>query len=257
MSFALPRRRFLDVRHDGLPLPDSVRIPLGELEGHLHELPPKHEPVLIADTGVEAREAARRLEESGRRVELAAPPEHAPEDACPHHGRLWEPNPFLMECLPAIRMGLAADLACGGGREAVYMAGLGWHVTAIDQLESNLERGKDLANRYLPEEAARRIDWQVQTLSPEFDASVYDLVGVCFFLDRDVFSHIVETMRPGAYFLVETFTTLNRELTGRPSSDDHVLKPGELRNIAHPAEIVRYEEGWLRERHTARLLARR
>jgi SAM-dependent methyltransferase len=43
-----------------------------------------------------------------------------------------EPNRFVVEELASIRLGRALDLACGEGRNAIWLAGRGWDVTGVD-----------------------------------------------------------------------------------------------------------------------------
>lgn len=232
---------------------DSVRIPLSELEGRLHELPPKDDTILVADVGPMAIEAVRRLASLGRPAELAVP---LPSES-PQPGRLWDPNPFLTEALQAIPAGRAADLACGGGRDALALAGAGWEVVAVDQLSENLARAKGMADRYLSPEEASRIVWRCETLDGRFDADGFDLICLCFFMDRRLVRSLAASLPAGSRLLIETFTTIHRENVGKPASDERVLFPGELRAMLAGLEIERYEEGWHRHRHTARCIALR
>nr|MBA3718830.1 class I SAM-dependent methyltransferase [Nocardioidaceae bacterium] len=47
---------------------------------------------------------------------------------------LWsfEPNRFVVEEVTALPAGRALDLACGEGRNALWLAGRDWQVTAVD-----------------------------------------------------------------------------------------------------------------------------
>lgn len=60
---------------------------------------------------------------------------------------LWsaEPNRFLAAEATDLRPGRALDLACGEGRSALWLAELGWQVTAVDFAEVGLEKGAKLA----------------------------------------------------------------------------------------------------------------
>jgi SAM-dependent methyltransferase len=66
-----------------------------------------------------------------------------------------EPNRFVAAVLgeraPA---GRALDLACGEGRNAIWLARRGWAVTAVDWSEVALERGRKLAA-----EAGVAVEW--------------------------------------------------------------------------------------------------
>ena len=56
-----------------------------------------------------------------------------------------EANRFLVEEAAALAPARAIDLACGEGRNSVWLAEHGWHVTAVDFSEVGLEKGKRLA----------------------------------------------------------------------------------------------------------------
>lgn len=58
--------------------------------------------------------------------------------------RYWsaEPNQFVAGALSDLRPGTAVDLAAGEGRNAVWLASLGWTVTAVDFSAVAIERGR-------------------------------------------------------------------------------------------------------------------
>jgi SAM-dependent methyltransferase len=59
-----------------------------------------------------------------------------------------EPNRFLAaELGSAAARGRALDLACGEGRNAIWLATRGWQVTAVDFSEVAIERARRLADR--------------------------------------------------------------------------------------------------------------
>ena len=59
-----------------------------------------------------------------------------------------EPNQFVVAELEGLTpQGRALDLACGEGRNAIWLAGQGWTVTAVDFSDVAIERGRKLAAR--------------------------------------------------------------------------------------------------------------
>ena len=60
---------------------------------------------------------------------------------------LWtaEPNRFLVAETDGLPPGRALDLACGEGRNAVWLAERGWEVTGVDFAEVGLEKARGLA----------------------------------------------------------------------------------------------------------------
>jgi SAM-dependent methyltransferase len=59
-----------------------------------------------------------------------------------------EPNRFVMAELAGLPPGRALDLAAGEGRNAVWLAGRGWHVTGVDFSEVAVARGRDPARQH-------------------------------------------------------------------------------------------------------------
>ncbi len=59
--------------------------------------------------------------------------------------RLWsaDPNLFVEDRLSTIEPGSGLDLASGEGRNAVWLAGRGWSMTAVDFSEVAIDRGRE------------------------------------------------------------------------------------------------------------------
>jgi len=57
---------------------------------------------------------------------------------------IWkaDPNRFLVEELQALAPGRALDVACGEGRNAVWLASKGWHVTGVDFSRAGLAKAQ-------------------------------------------------------------------------------------------------------------------
>ncbi len=72
--------------------------------------------------------------------------------------RVWSrgPNEFVEQGLAELPAGEALDLACGEGRNALWLAGRAWQVTAVDFSRVAVERGRRLA-----QEAGVSVTWSV------------------------------------------------------------------------------------------------
>ncbi len=70
----------------------------------------------------------------------------------------------------------------------------------------------------------------------------FDLVVVCRYLQRDLFAALREALAPCGIVIYETFTTHQRALGKPPTSADHLLEPGELRERFDGFEVLFYEE---------------
>ncbi len=63
---------------------------------------------------------------------------------------IWkgEPNQFLPPEVAGLPVGRALDLACGEGRNAVWLATQGWQVTGVDFAEVGLGKAQRLADEH-------------------------------------------------------------------------------------------------------------
>lgn len=62
--------------------------------------------------------------------------------------RLWspEPNIFVESRLSGRQPGTGVELGCGEGRNAIWLAELGWKMTAVDFAPAAIERGRARSN---------------------------------------------------------------------------------------------------------------
>jgi SAM-dependent methyltransferase len=107
------------------------------------------------------------------------------------------PDALVVEAAEWLPSGCALDLACGVGRHALYLAKLGWQVTAVDASAVALE----LLRRY-----ARELPIDVQFADLERGGFLiapegYDLICDFLYLQRSLFPAIREGIRPGGLFL--------------------------------------------------------
>ncbi|MCC6420717.1 MAG: methyltransferase domain-containing protein [Gemmataceae bacterium] len=173
----------------------------------------------------------------------------------------WEPTRWLPEIREQLQPphagARALDLACGPGRNAVWLAEQGWTVDAWDLsdvalaiLRDELDR-RAVLHRGLPV-TPTQVDLDTATIPPDS----YDLLANVLFLDRRLWPQMADALRPGGLLVFETF--VNRP-GGRTSevSPAHLLEPGELRAAfeALGLTVLLYDEE--NAHGTARLLARR
>ena len=153
-------------------------------------------------------------------------------DSGPSTVRLWQPSPFLVEALDWIERerplgGLQGiDVACGTGRDSVYMALRGLIVTAIDVLPDALERADDLARRSGVKLTTVVHDLERgHSLPPNPPANV---LTVFRYLHRPLFPALAAAVDPGGFVIYETFHERNRQTGQRPQNPGHLLTTGEL-----------------------------
>src|SRR5258708_2247275 len=68
-----------------------------------------------------------------------------------------DPNAFLVEVASKLLPGQALDLGMGEGRNSIYLAQLGWHVTGVDSAEAGVVKARKRA-----ESLGLKIDARVQ-----------------------------------------------------------------------------------------------
>lgn len=86
-------------------------------------------------------------------------------------------NPVLVDVVTDLEPGTALDLGCGEGGDAIWLAGHGWRVTAVDIARAALTRG---AQHAADAGVGDRITWERHDLSRSFPAGTFDLVSAQF-----------------------------------------------------------------------------
>lgn len=164
-----------------------------------------------------------------------------------------EPEPVVVETAGALPPGRALDLACGAGRNALWLAERGWQVTAVDAAPE--------AIRILQERAARA-NLATDTCIADLEAgqfaiteSSWDLILAINYLQHDLFGPIQRGLVPGGVAIV----VVHLEQPGRASR--FAVKPGELARYFEGCEILHDREiqppDPSRGRALAELVARR
>ncbi len=175
------------------------------------------------------------------------------------------------ELLPST--GLALDLACGRGRHALWLAERGLRTCAVDRdpeavgalndearargllLEATVV---DLESGDASSDASERGGGNVGSCgvgSWGLAVSSYDVIVAFSYLYRPLFPRLVAALRPGGVLVYETFT-VEQAAYGKPTNPAFLLKPGELRELVQPLEILAEREGEFGGRMIASVIAR-
>jgi len=151
-----------------------------------------------------------------------------------------EPAALLVENLSLLpKGGKALDIAMGTGRNALYLASLGFRVTGIDLSAVAVEKCREKAERLgLPVEALLA-DLEHYPLPSE----EYDLIVNFYYLQRSLALSIVAALKPGGVLVFETFTIDQLQFGWGPKVPGHLLRPGELREMFAGLETLLYHEG--------------
>lgn len=151
-------------------------------------------------------------------------------DARYAHGPVWtrEPNVWVREATRDLAPGRALDVAAGDGRHALWLASLGWSVTAVDVSLEGMRQGAALARERAathPRQAraAGGVAWVVaDARTPAIAPGSADLVVVAYLhLPADdlarALGHAADAVAPGGRAVVVGHDVRNpAEGTGGP-----------------------------------------
>ncbi len=155
------------------------------------------------------------------------------------------------DCLP--ESGRALDLACGRGKNSLYLAQRGLAVTAADISQNGLDRLMQAAE-------SLGLEGNIQPLCVDLDnyqigQSGYDLIVVVRFLNRGLFNSIQAALKPGGVLLYKTFN--RRILRQRPGfNPEFTVETDELVDSFRELALITDNRGD-RESEYAFLLARK
>jgi SAM-dependent methyltransferase len=154
--------------------------------------------------------------------------------------------------LPA--RGRALDVACGRGRNALWLAARGLMVDALDRDAGAIAALQAAASADGLVVNARVAD--LESGSPDIPSRAYDVVVVTNYLHRPLFPALVAALNQGGLLIYETFTRA-QALRGKPSNPAFLLEPGELRRLVAPLEVLAEREGEFEDRDISAVVARR
>ena len=146
----------------------------------------------------------------------------------------------------------ALDIACGEGRNAIFLAQHGFQVSAIDISELGVERGRARA-----EQVGVSVDFIVADLEDYRLQGVYDLIVDFNFLLRPMIPEMVASLASGGVILMETILS-DPGLEGEHCKD-YLLQSGELERLfsGFAGEILLLEEDLSHGTPVARVLFRK
>jgi len=134
----------------------------------------------------------------------------------------------------------ALDLACGAGRNALWLAAQGFRTVAVDSSSEALSIVRERAS-----EAALAIETSALDLeSEDVDLGLerYALIACVQFLHRPLFPVIERALNPGGLLIFKTYTVDQLGFAGGPRNPSHLLERNELLRRFAAWRVLRYEE---------------
>jgi tellurite methyltransferase len=140
----------------------------------------------------------------------------------------FTPSKFLARSIDQVCSLLAGrralDIACGEGRNAIFLAQRGFEVSAIDISERGLERGRKRAAQ-----VGVQVDFQQADLETYRLQEVYDLIIDFNFLLRPMIPAMIDCLAAGGVILMETI--LNDPSLAGEHAKEYLLQQGELERL--------------------------
>jgi SAM-dependent methyltransferase len=153
-----------------------------------------------------------------------------------------EPNALVADLLDDLPPGEAIDLAAGEGRHALWLAGRGWRVTAVDFSDVGLARARAAAG-------AEQVRWvTADVLAWTAPDESVDLVLVAYLHlpeadTADLLTRAIGWLRPGGHLLVlgHDVENLTRGVGG-PQEPALLHSVQRLAPVAARLDVDRYEQ---------------
>jgi len=140
---------------------------------------------------------------------------------------------LLQENLSLAKGTSALDVACGQGRNSVYLSKNGFNVDSIDISDFALEKlsSHDGINTIL-------VDLDSYDIVP----NSYDIIVNSYFLKRRLFPQIVAGLKQDGIVVFETFLNSGQKGFAQPSNPDFLLVKNELLHAFISLRILYYRE---------------
>jgi SAM-dependent methyltransferase len=160
------------------------------------------------------------------------------DDAYRSREAAWsgEPNDRIVDAVAGLEPGLALDVGCGEGADAIWLAERGWRVTATDISSVALERARAI-------DRTGCVEWlQADLLEWEPTASTYDLVAAHFVHfaspEREiVFGRLAAAVRPHGTLLVVAHHPSDLQTTaGRWPMPDFYYTADDIAALLEPGD---------------------
>jgi tellurite methyltransferase len=148
------------------------------------------------------------------------------------------PSVLLTQWLDDRPPGKALDLACGMGRNSLFLAEKGYAVTAIDISPRAIKSAEEMARG-----KGLNINWIVADLDHYAIQGQYDLIVISFFrVSKNMVPSIINALKSCGILLSENHMLPPSAPEDEARRHRFHLKPGELGQLFAGLKVIRYEE---------------
>lgn len=141
------------------------------------------------------------------------------------------PSEWVVRWAPLVERGPVLDVACGGGRHALFFAERGFEVLAVDREDPGLPKAVSFVKADLEDGSP----WP-------FAGRRFAAIIVTNYLHRPLFAQLADALEEGGVLIYETFM-MGNEKFGRPSNPQFLLRPGELLQAFGALDVAAFEQG--------------
>ena len=166
------------------------------------------------------------------------------------------PSPYLEQQLSSNSLkggvrkggGQALDVACGAGRNSIFLAQLGYSVIGVDISDVALDRGETRARDLDLDIRWEQIDLENDPVLPD---SQFDLIIMFRFVALELIEALVRKLNPTGILIIEEhlqWSDSSVELSG-PRSDRFRVEAGKLERLAEQFNLEKVDvfEGLVEE----------
>ena len=151
--------------------------------------------------------------------------------------RKGNPVTLLENWISKVPKGRALDIACGAGRNAIFMAEAGFEVDAIDISQTGIAMAREKA-----ESQGLDINWIAHDLDEPYDfESDYNLIVVLWYVNLPLIMKLCNHLAPGGFLICEEHLVTDEETIG-PKNPHYRVKTDALREAASALDILYYGE---------------
>lgn len=238
----------------------AANFPLISLLKRMHELPKRTQKIALCGSSDQLKLALEQLTGKGYQVEtlltwngqLKLTLEQRKQLA---HGksnhRLWSPAKIVerfqdyylsnREQLSGLAncnaSGKVLDIACGAGRDSVYMATCGWKVYSIDYLPDALDKLTLMAAHNNVVVNTECLDLEKALSQMKVHIADCEVVIIVRYLQRELLPLIKQELMAGGFIVYQTFLK-GCEAFGSPRNPRYLLQPGELAEVFNGFDIL-------------------
>lgn len=150
------------------------------------------------------------------------------------------PSPVLREYVDETAEGRALDVACGTGRNTVFLAEQGYEVDALDQSVEGLQITRENAKERGVDDRIDLIEADAREF--EYPKDTYDVVTISFFRTLDRLNDIKAALKADGLLFYQHHLRSDPPAEVGPSTDRYRFRSNELLHACLDLTVLYYEE---------------